>query len=194
MATPQYVNEKLLVKLPEAQQRNTTAFTYAPWLVANITLNEAPGGHGAALSWDNVIFGSKSLGYVLANHQQLEILHHKPVITFYNPLADEDPAIARGKLYRQTYEEMAESALLELEKAHPGLRHQVAHMDLWRWGHGMIRPVPGFVWGSERQNAQKPLANQLFFAHSDLGSISVFEEAFYGGIRAAREALNSIVT
>ena len=193
MATPQYVNEKLLAKLPETQQRNTTAFTYAPWLVANLTLSTPPAGHGAPLSWDNVLFGSKSLGYVLANHQQLEIVHPKPVITYYYPMADDDPATARAILYRQSYEELTQSTLLELEKAHSALRHQVENIDIWRWGHGMVRPVPGFVWGSERQNAKKPLAGKLFFAHSDLGSISVFEEAFYGGIRAAHEALDAIV-
>ena len=192
MATPQYVNDKLLTKLPEAQQRSTTGFTYAPWLVANVTLSSPPVGHGAPLSWDNVLFGSKSLGYVLANHQLLEVLHHKPVLTYYYPLADEDPAAARGRLYRQTYEELADSTLLELEKAHPALREQVESIDVWRWGHGMIRPVPGFVWGAERQEAQRPLAGKVFFAHSDLGSISVFEEAFYGGIRAAREAIISL--
>ena len=190
MATPQYVNDKLLARLPEAQQRNTSGFTYAPWLVANLSLSEPPAGHGAPLSWDNVLFGSKSLGYVLANHQQLEILHQKPVITYYYPLADQEPSAARGLLYQQTYEEMAESVLLELEKAHPMLRRQVEQLDVWRWGHGMIRPVPGFVWSPERQEARKPLAEQIFFAHSDLGSISVFEEAFYGGIRAAGEVLS----
>lgn len=192
MSTPQYVNERLLSKLPQTQHRSTAPFSYAPWLVANITLKEAPGGHGAPLSWDNVLFGSQSLGYVLANHQQLEIIHQKPVITYYHPLTEEEPSTARGRLYRQTYEELTEAILLELEKAHPGLRHKVESMDVWRWGHGMICPVPGFVWGKERQEAQKPLAGQIFFSHSDLGSISVFEEAFYGGIRAACEAIKTL--
>ena len=46
------------------------AFDYAPWLVANLTLDEAPRDrHGAPLAWDNVLYDSAALGYVVATHQ-----------------------------------------------------------------------------------------------------------------------------
>jgi hypothetical protein len=57
-----------------------------------------------------------------------------------------------------------------------------------RWGHAMIRPKPGFIWGGARQAAAKPYRN-IHFAHSDLSGIPLFEEAFDNGLRAAEELL-----
>jgi hypothetical protein len=57
-----------------------------------------------------------------------------------------------------------------------------------RWGHAMISPRPNFLWNGARDEAQKPFRN-IHFAHSDLSGIALFEEAFYHGIRAAREIL-----
>jgi hypothetical protein len=52
-----------------------------------------------------------------------------------------------------------------------------------RWGHAMISPRPGFIWGSERQKAVKPYRS-IHFAHTDLSGIALFEEAFYHGLTA----------
>jgi hypothetical protein len=81
--------------------------------------------------------------------------------------------------------------LTELEKAHPHIREQVETLDTWLWGHGMVRPMVGFIWGEEKRAAAQPIQNQIHFAHSDLSGISVFEEAFYQGLRAAQQILNS---
>jgi hypothetical protein len=51
----------------------------------------------------------------------------------------------------------------------------------------MIRPTPGFIWGNSRRLAaihQPP----VFFAHSDLSGISIFEEAYCRGIVAGNLA------
>jgi hypothetical protein len=55
----------------------------------------------------------------------------------------------------------------------------------------MIAPRPGFVWGKQKQLAAMPIGNKIFFAHSDLSGISIFEEAFYQGIRAAKEIMQN---
>ena len=77
--------------------------------------------------------------------------------------------------------------LAELHEVHPGLVGEVISVDSWRWGHAMVRPTPGFIWGQrlaalERQDA-------LIQAHSDLSGISIFEEAFYRGVVAGEEVL-----
>ncbi|KAA9345666.1 NAD(P)-binding protein [Adhaeribacter soli] len=187
LATPQFVNERILNIQPEqGGNRNYKAFSYAPWAVANLALESPPAGRGVPLSWDNVVYGSKSLGYVLANHQQLQIYPENPVITFYLPLPDEDPAKARRMAYEKKQEDWAELILAELEKAHPFIRENVKNLDVWIWGHGMIRPSVGFIWGEEKAAAEKPVLDKIFFAHTDLSGISIFEEAFYQGIRAAQ--------
>ncbi len=57
-------------------------------------------------------------------------------------------------------------------------------IDVWLWGHGMIRPTPGTIWGPARAAAcvQAP---PVFFAHSDMSGISIFEEANERGVQAA---------
>jgi hypothetical protein len=52
----------------------------------------------------------------------------------------------------------------------------------------MIRPRPGFMWGSHRHQAQRS-HGKVHFAHSDLSGFSIFEEANYQGERAAKEIL-----
>ncbi len=59
-----------------------------------------------------------------------------------------------------------------------------------RWGHAMISPRPGFIWGEHRQKALVPYRN-IHFAHTDLSGIALFEEAFYHGLRAAGEVLTA---
>ncbi|MER2999230.1 NAD(P)-binding protein [Pontibacter populi] len=194
MATPQFVNQRLLNNIPAiSAQRKYERFNYVPWLVANITLKDVPQGKGFGLCWDNVIYGSKSLGYVYANHQQVALFPERKTITFYYPLADDKPAVARGKAYSSGYDYWQEFVLHELEKAHPTIREQVEALDTWVWGHGMICPVPGFIWGEEKNTSATPYADKLYFAHSDLSGISVFEEAFYQGISAAQHVLNITV-
>lgn len=193
MATPQFVNQRLLDIPAIAAQRNYSQFNYVPWLVANITLKDIPQGKGFGLCWDNVIYGSKSLGYVYANHQQVTLFPDRKTITFYYPLADDEPVVARGKAYSSGYDHWQEFVLQELEKAHPTIREQVETLDAWVWGHGMVCPIPGFIWGEEKIKAAMPYADKLYFAHTDLSGISVFEEAFYQGITAARNVLNNVV-
>jgi hypothetical protein len=38
-----------------------------------------------------------------------------------------------------------------------------------------------------RQMLLQPFQERIFLAHTDLSGISIFEEAFYQGIRAARQ-------
>ena len=190
LATPQYVNERLLQANPDLPDRLYQAFAYAPWAVANLRLKEAPAGRGVPLSWDNVIYGSESLGYVLANQQHLEIYPKDPVITFYLPLAEMNPVNARKKAYQRNHQEWAELVLTELEKAHPTIREQVSNLDVWVWGHGMVAPTVGFIWGKARADAQKSIQQKIHFAHTDLSGFSIFEEAFYQGIKAATKVIS----
>ena len=54
----------------------------------------------------------------------------------------------------------------------------------------MISPFPNFIFSEELKQAAQPIENKIYFAHSDLSGISIFEEAFYQGIKAANELIN----
>lgn len=183
LATPRFITGRLLPRLAVSD------FSYAPWAVANITLNALPEGEGADLAWDNVIRNSDKLGYVVATHQVPEMQPLKTVITYYWPLTHKDPATARQEALARTYGEWQDLFLNELWRVHPELRRAVAHMDVWLWGHAMIRPVPGFIWGPSRAAALRQ-SPPVFTAHSDMSGISIFEEAYTHGLVAARNVLD----
>jgi predicted NAD/FAD-dependent oxidoreductase len=190
LAVPQFVVQRLLALLDTRSEHFYEQFTYAPWMVANITLKNLPAdGNGQPLSWDNVLYDSPSLGYVYANHMSLLQNPAKPVITYYLPLSALPPKEARIAALGKSQEAWAELIVADLSKVHPGIAEEMERIDVKVWGHGMIRPTPGFITGSERKEAAQPLANKLFFAHSDLSGISIFEEAFYQGNRAAAEVM-----
>ncbi|RPD45298.1 FAD-dependent oxidoreductase [Hymenobacter sediminis] len=187
LATPLFITERLLTSLPVAAHR-TLPCHRAPWGVINLTLDGLPQGPGAPLSWDNVLYGTASVGYVNASHQSLSLNAAGPkVITCYLPLPADNPAEARQQAYQTPYDEWVRRILAELETAHPGLTPHVQRADVWVWGHGMVAPTPGFVWGTARRQAAQPWQGKLFFAHTDLSGISIFEEGFYQGLRAAAE-------
>jgi hypothetical protein len=87
------------------------------------------------------------------------------------------------------WEEWAELTLSDLERAHPDLRNLVERLDVMLWGHAMIRPKPGFLWGADRRRAGQSFRG-IHFAHSDLSGLALFEEAFDRGVRAAEEVLH----
>ena len=80
----------------------------------------------------------------------------------------------------------ADVTLTDLSRAHSDIRALVERLDVMRWGHAMISPRPNFIWSETRARAQKPYRN-IHFAHTDLSGIALFEEAFYHGVRAAKE-------
>ena len=49
------------------------AIQYSPWVTANLTLDRLPRERGLDLAWDNVMFDSPSLGYVVATHMTLKV-------------------------------------------------------------------------------------------------------------------------
>lgn len=190
LATPWLVTRRLLAGVPDAPILNPAPH-HAPWLVANLTVDGLPQGPGQPLSWDNVPYGGQGVGYIDANHQDVGLRPGPRVITYYWPLTHAAPDVARREAYQTGYEQWLPRILADLEKAHPGLSPHVQRADLWLWGHGMVAPTPGYLWGGARTAARQPLRGRLFFAHTDLSGISLFEEAFYQGIRAATEILQS---
>jgi hypothetical protein len=110
------------------------------------------------------------------------------VITYYYPLCDGDPHVARRRLLAAGRDEWAEIALADLSRAHPELRTLTQRLDVMRWGHAMVRPLPGFVRSEALRTAAKPLGN-IHFANTDLSGVALFEEALHHGVRAAEEIL-----
>jgi hypothetical protein len=110
------------------------------------------------------------------------------VITYYYPLSNEEPNLARSSLIDSTAEQWADTICSDLEKMHSGITSEIVSMDIWPWGHGMIRPSTGYIWGDTRRRMKESLG-PILFAHSDMSGISNFEEAQYHGVEAAKKIL-----
>jgi hypothetical protein len=186
-AAPQFLTRYLIRPYRDDPPAHVAQFEYGAWMVANLFLKDRPLSRGFPLAWDNVIYESRSLGYVVATHQRG--LDHGPTIfTYYFPLTDADPRSARSKLLEAEWSHWAEVILADLNRAHPDIRSVVERIDVMRWGHAMIRPRPGFIWGRDRIEAARPYRG-IHFANTDLSGVPLFEEAFYHGIRAADEVI-----
>ena len=183
LAVPAFVRNRLVA--PQVQ-----AGDYGAWAVANVHLRARPAElHHAPPAWDSVFRDSPSLGYVSATHQQGR--DRGPTVwTWYYPFPG-DAQAARRQLAGAGYAEWAEVVLADLERAHPEIRALVDHIEVAFWGHGMIRPRVGSLFGGARDERTRPVG-ALHFAHTDLSGLALFEEAFDQGLRAAREVAGAL--
>lgn len=164
--------------------RSTNSFRYGGWMVGNVHLRDRPAEAGVGMCWDNVIAeGSESLGYVTSTHQ-LGLDYGSTVLTWYFPLTDDDPRLSRAALMKLGWADWAAVCTSDLKRAHPDIQPLISRMDFMRWGHAMIQPRVGFVWGGERERACQSIG-RVHFAATDLSGVALMEEAFDRGIRAA---------
>lgn len=192
-AAPQFVARYVIRPYRENPPAHIAEFQFGSWMVANLTLKDRPKLSSARdfpLAWDNVLYESESLGYVVATHQR-GIDRGPTVFTYYYPLCDENARAARTRLLETDWRGWADVALTDLSRAHTDIRDLAERLDVMRWGHAMIRPRTGFMWGAARREGAKPFRS-IHFAHSELSGVALFEEAFDHGLRAADEVLRSI--
>jgi len=190
-AAPQFVAHYVIRPYRDNPPPHIAEFHFGAWMVANLTLKDRPKANSPRdfpLAWDNVLYESPSLGYVVATHQR-GIDRGPTVLTYYYPLCDENARVARTRLLETDWRGWAEIALTDLSRAHPDIRNLVERLDVMRWGHAMIRPRTGFIWGTARREAAKPFRS-IHFAHSELSGVALFEEAFDHGLRVADEISN----
>jgi len=167
---------------------------HAPWLVSSFRLRGFPQeAAGVPLAWDNVVHGSRGLGYVVATHQWIrQARPAQTAFTAYCPLdaAAGVPAGADPDTVRRWLADASPAALMEIASA--DLR-QVYGREFWRHadaaeitarGHAMATPVPGFL-ANPGLAALRAADGPVLFAHADLSGLSVFEEAAWWGTRAA---------
>lgn len=194
VCSPPFVNNHILDKnIPYAREA-AKKLTHTPWITAAITLNRLPEGRGQELCWDNVGYQTKALGYIYNQHQNLEQLQEKKVITLYIPLDDKDAVTERKLAMQRTEAEWKSMVLDELEVLHSGITAYVEEIEVWIWGHGMALPKTGLIKGNDLKELAKPIDNKLFFAHTDLSGFSIFEEGFDWGYRSAMQVVKNYET
>lgn len=187
VAVPKFVARHVVVPWRTAPPSHLAAFTNSSWVVANLHLSNRPRSKGFPLAWDNVLYDSNSLGYVVASHQAGR--DHGPSIwTWYLPICGTDPAGTREQLLTADWNHWADAVTSDLARAHPDLLEHLTRLDVWRWGHAMVRPTPGLLWSGAREAASRA-DGRLHFAHTDTSGVALLEEALHHGVRAAEEIL-----
>jgi len=189
-AAPKFIGRHVIRPYRDNPPSHLSEFQFGAWMVANLTLRDRPKQalqRDFPLAWDNVLYESPSLGYVVATHQRGRD-YGPTVFTYYYPLCDQDGRLARTRLLEMGWDSWAEVTLSDLSRAHPDIRELVERLDVMRWGHAMIRPRTGFMWGAARREGSASFRS-IHFAHSELSGVALFEEAFDVGIRAADEVL-----
>ncbi len=183
LAVPHFIARRMLGNRDKSRSEPNDSFSYAPWLVANLHVTERPLSRGFPICWDNVLFDSPSLGYVVATHQTLRD-DGPSILTYYFPFTEPSPRVARERLAQLDHAACCDLIMSDLTRAHPDLSNLVTRIDVWRWGHAMIRPTPGLIWGGNLRDAREP-NGRIHFANTDLSGVALFEEAHAHGIRAA---------
>jgi hypothetical protein len=186
LALPLFIAGRIVEQPSAALADMTPRMRYAPWLVANLRLDEEPLERlGAPLAWDNVVYGSDNLGYVNAAHQSLDPRRGPCVLTAYRAL----PQAKRSSLLTPEWRPWAAQILADLAPLHPDLPERLQAMDLMRYGHAMSIPVPGLRGAAALAALRERGQGRLHHAHADLAGYSVFEEAFTQGEAVARRLL-----
>ena len=186
MASPQFVNQYLI----KDRKAFTKDFHYTPWLLATLIVTDLSYNFSFPLSWDNVIYDAKGLGYVYDQHQTVNQIQNKKVITYYYSFSSADLKKTRKELYKKDKEYWKQFVLNDLKIAHPDIEEYTEDIEVFLLGHGMISPAPGFIFGEAKKNAKQNIQNKIYFAHSDLSGISIFEEAFHQGINVVNEIVD----
>ena len=177
--------------LPGPQVEAIESCDYSPWLTASIHVSELPTNAEVSIAWDNVLYSSRSLGYIVADHQTRKVYKDNPsVLVYYLPFVEEID-LARQKLLEEEHPYWVNVIMQDLLAAHPDLGRYVSRIDIYRWGHAMIRPSPGIIWGRESVVRRKPFGN-VYFASCDTTGLPLFEEACFSGIRAAEQVLERL--
>jgi hypothetical protein len=151
------------------------AFEYAPWMVANLSLRELPTERaGVPLAWDNVLYDSPSLGYVVATHQSLRTHLRESVFTYYYPLTGSPGRGERTRLLETDWRAWSQVILQDLGKPHPEIGSLVPAGYL-SVGH-LVRPRQD---SSERGTGVSRPTDRPDSSLIRSERISIFEESQY---------------
>ncbi len=192
VALPTFIAARVVHGAPAVLREAAAQVRHAPWLVANVHLRAPLADRpGAAPSWDNVVYGTRGLGYVDARHQTLDPTPRATVLSWYRPLgpSSHDGADGRRLLLERPWSAWRDELLAELAVPHPDLPGLATRVEVTRYGHAMAYPAPGLLARLGRLgDGGRVRAGRLSFAHSDWSGYSIFEEAFTRGHLAGTAA------
>jgi hypothetical protein len=191
-AAKQHTAPFVIRDLPEEQKEVFSEITFTPWLTAAIHVKRLPTDVFHPPAWDNMIYKGDALGYIVADHQIREQRETDApsVLVYYLPFFEKVDD-ARSRLLDRNHKDWVNVIMNDLSRADDELADLVQRIDVYRWGHAMIRPDPGTLWGKSSELRRRPFG-RVFFASCDATGLPLFEEACFNGIRAAEEVMEKL--
>ncbi|GHA68485.1 monooxygenase [Formosimonas limnophila] len=192
-ATPLHVAAKIIEDFASLiGQHSLVELERSAWQVSNFLMKRLPDeSTPSSMAWENIVYGSPSLGFVNASNQLIRRHVDAPVVlSAYHAYAHESPTQARQRLIKQDVDELFEVAAQDLNAVYG--KHwlrQLERVEITLRGHAMASPTVGFL-SHQRLNSLRSLDGRIILAHSDLSGLSVFEEAAWWGNRAANVILS----
>lgn len=168
---------------------------HSVWMVSNILFKELPIDKfkGIGLSYDNVVFPSKHLGYIFSDNQSLDLSREYKVLTSYTCLSEQKMNESRKIILKMTKQDLLALAMNDIITSYGKAAYSlVQQVDINIHGHAMPYPEVGFLKRNSLLNEEIKKIEQknIFFAHSDLSGISIFEEASWHGYQTAKKLLS----
>jgi spermidine dehydrogenase len=205
MATGSWINSRVVRDLPVEFADACSKFQYAPFLVANVALNNwrflYKLGISAAI-WDRV---EGDFGYTCNIRNPMQVGSYQPpldpdkpiVLSFYTPFyypglpIATQGVIGRTQLLTTSYPDYERQIYAQMMKlfGSSGFNPQrdVAGLILNRWGHAYSVPYPGF-YGGKGGIAPRDVIRQgygrIAFGHSELDGLQHYGPAADEGRRA----------
>ena len=178
-ALPRFTAPSLITDYPQLKTAQ-----YFPWLVSQILVERSILEKRSSLCWDNVKYGEKGLGYINNHHQTVTQSQQQVLLTLYYSFFEGQASEARSAISKWSAQQTQEFILNELKKIHPEIEESIESIDYKFLGHGMIAPTVNFIWKNRLLDFKEQWKG-IHFSHSDMSGISVFEEAFHQGHKAA---------
>ena len=211
VATQSQVARNIVGHLLDKERKAAwSEFNTVPVVIANVAIRSAKPLHQLGLGYSQAWWGSQYWAdFVVADWvtDRREDPDRQTVLTFYggNRAAPEDLAKERVKLLETPFADYEKSLKEDLSRIMRGSQfdfdRDVTAIFLYRWGHGMIMPVPNLLFGKAlsgnglldrskgpREVACGPLGPIAFAGQHRAGTPSV-ESAISSGHRAALEVL-----
>jgi spermidine dehydrogenase len=208
MAVGGWVNRRVVRDLPGEKLAAFQQFLHSSMLVVNVAVTNWRFLYKLGLTggrWFDVF------GYFCNLRKQMVIGDYRPkldpdfpnILTFYVPFyapgkpASEQVALGRTKLFSTSFAEYERQIRETLARVF-GMsgfnpKKDIAGIVLNRWGHSVVVPVPGFMFGRNGEPAAREIAWKPFgrigFAHSELQG----GQSFGGAISHARRATSEVL-
>ena len=206
MATGGWINRHVVRDMPEGHRNAYGQFRHAPFLVANVALNNWRFMHRLGITaaiWEKTDDG---FGRTCNIRRPMVVGRHHPpldpnqpaVLSFYTPFyypgLPIDEQVRRGRIELLTtsypdFERKIVNQMLELFGS-TGFdpTKDIAGIILNRWGHAYSVPYPGFYGGAGDQPAPRDIIRRSYgrvsFAHSELDGLQHWGPAAEEGRRA----------